>query len=138
MTLQYPSGSSIREVAQYFDLTLRTLRFYEQVGLITPARFMGARYYGPEEFKRLRAIIEAKRLGFTLQEIRNFLSRGKGLPGGDDFNIKLDLDLETMKAQLEMLERRREEIQSAIADLRLAYSKRHTMDATAEWRPMST
>lgn len=133
-----PSGSSIREVAQHFDLTLRTLRFYEKVGLITPARVMGARYYGPEEFKRIRAIIEAKSLSFTLQEIRDFLSREKAYPGGADFNIKLDLDLETMMAQLEMLERRRDEIQSAIADLRVAYSKRHNADTPAERRPAST
>lgn len=64
---------SITELSQEFDLTPRSIRFYEDMGLLQPARDGQRRVYGPRERTRLRLILRGKRLGFALTEIREIL-----------------------------------------------------------------
>ena len=59
---------SIRELAEEFDITPRALRFYEEKGLLTPARSKQTRTYGSADRTRLRLILRGKRLGLTLEE----------------------------------------------------------------------
>lgn len=61
---------SISEMAAEFGVTLRTLRFYEGRGLLSPARNGMARVYSEADRARLREILEMKRLGFTVSEIK--------------------------------------------------------------------
>ncbi len=61
---------SIAELAAEYDVTLRTIRFYEDRGLITPERRGTARIYHPRDRVRLGLILRGKRLGFSLDEIR--------------------------------------------------------------------
>ena len=65
-----PYRWSIQAFADMFDTTPRALRFYESKGLLSPAREAGGRVFGPAEFARLERIQRAKRLGFTLDDIR--------------------------------------------------------------------
>ena len=59
---------SIRELADEFDVTTRTLRFYEEKGLLSPVRINQTRRYSSADRTRLRLILRGKRLGLTLEE----------------------------------------------------------------------
>ena len=63
----------IAELAREFDVTTRTIRFYEDKGLLSPARKKQRRVYAPRDRVRLRLIMRGKRLGFSLEEIREMI-----------------------------------------------------------------
>lgn len=63
----------IQEVATRLGITMRTLRFYEDKGLIAPQRVGTTRIYGKREVARMQLILRGKRLGFTIREIKDFL-----------------------------------------------------------------
>lgn len=60
----------IQEIADIFNITPRAIRFYEDKGLISPARQAGARIFDTVDYGRLERILRAKRLGFTLDDIK--------------------------------------------------------------------
>ncbi|EGQ9882748.1 TPA: MerR family DNA-binding transcriptional regulator [Vibrio vulnificus] len=60
----------ISELAKEFDITTRSIRFYEDVGLLQPERKGNARIYQRRDKTRLKLILRGKRLGFSLAEIR--------------------------------------------------------------------
>jgi len=60
----------ISELAQEFDITTRSIRFYEDVGLLHPSRNGNTRVYKRRDKIRLKLILRGKRLGFSLAEIR--------------------------------------------------------------------
>ncbi len=64
---------TIGELAEEFGLTLRTLRFYEDEGLIRPARAGQSRIYSRRDRARLKLICRGKRLGFSIGDIKDFL-----------------------------------------------------------------
>lgn len=64
----------IQEVADSLGITPRTLRLYEDRGLIAPQRVGTQRVYSRRETNRMRRILRGKRLGFSLREIREFLA----------------------------------------------------------------
>jgi len=61
---------SIREFSDLFEITPRAVRFYEDKGLITPDRESGTRVFGTSDHTRMTSILRAKRLGFTLDDIK--------------------------------------------------------------------
>lgn len=63
----------ISELATEFDVTLRTLRFYEDKGLLAPRRIGNTRLYSRTDRAKLKLILIAKRLGFSLIDIKAFL-----------------------------------------------------------------
>ena len=63
----------IAELAREFDVTTRTIRFYEDKGLLSPGRQGQRRVYAPRDQVRLRLIMRGKRLGFSLDEIRELI-----------------------------------------------------------------
>ncbi len=63
----------IAELAREFDVTTRTIRFYEDKGLLAPLREGQRRVYSPRDRVRLRLIMRGKRLGFSLDEIRELI-----------------------------------------------------------------
>jgi len=64
---------SIRDLADEFDVTTRTLRFYEEKGLLNPKRDNQTRTYSNADRTRLRLILRGKRLGLTLEESSNII-----------------------------------------------------------------
>ena len=64
---------SIRQLCREFDATARALRFYEDKGLLTPARKGQTRVYDARDRARLKLILRGRRIGFTLQEIQEML-----------------------------------------------------------------
>jgi DNA-binding transcriptional MerR regulator len=61
---------SISDLTKHFDLTPRTIRFYESEGLLSPKRESGKRIYRERDLVRLKLILRGKRLGFSLGEIK--------------------------------------------------------------------
>jgi len=64
---------SISELSQEFDVTTRTLRFYEEKGLLAPMRKGQSRIYAARDRARLKLILRGKRLGLTLDESRDII-----------------------------------------------------------------
>lgn len=72
---------SIAELAKEFDVTTRTIRFYEAEGMISPERRGSQRIYHPRDRVRLRLILRGKRLGLSLAEIREIIDLYDSAPG---------------------------------------------------------
>ncbi len=74
----------ISELAEDLGITARAIRFYEAKGLLTPPRANGGRVYTRRERARLKLILRAKSIGFSLAEVKQFLdlygTRGEGRP----------------------------------------------------------
>jgi DNA-binding transcriptional MerR regulator len=111
--------TTIREMAREFDVSLRTLRFYEDRGLLNPRRHGSSRFYDEEDRRRLEAILEGKKLGFTLVEIREFIGGGQG-----EKNFEQALGVQQILDQIHHLERQRDEIEATIGRLRAMESRR--------------
>lgn len=104
---------SISEMARHFGVTLRTLRFYEARGLIAPQRFGGARYYSQKDRSRLKLVLAAKQMGFTLTEAANMLGKSQ-----EAESRSLPLSTTTVESQIAFLEGQRSAIDQALAALR--------------------
>lgn len=64
---------SFKEMCATFDVTPRTLRYYEYIELISPEREGRSRFYGPKEIARMTLILRGRKFGFALEEIRQWL-----------------------------------------------------------------
>ncbi len=64
---------AISEMSELYGVTLRTLRFYEEKGLLNPVRRGARRFYGSRDVARMRVILQAKKIGLTLAEIRRVI-----------------------------------------------------------------
>ncbi len=67
------SRLSFKEMCAKFDVTPRTLRYYEYIELLQPDREGRARYYGPREVARMTLIMRGRKFGFQLEDIRQWL-----------------------------------------------------------------
>jgi len=110
--------SSIREMARDFGVSVRALRFYEDRGLLSPARKGTARYYDATDRQHLQLILKGKRLGFTLAEIHDMLRGDEAKPARE-----LKLMPEQIIAQISHLERQQSELEEALAALRRVHQK---------------
>jgi tungstate transport system substrate-binding protein len=107
---------TIGQLAKKFKVSLRTLRFYESRGFITPERSNNRRrLYGQKDADRLTTILKAKKLGFTLSEIRRMI-------GDEGSTQTLQLTQEKCLKQIEHLERELAEIKEGLAELRSIYA----------------
>ena len=102
---------SIGDMARAFNVSQRTLRFYEDRGLLNPRRDGSSRLYGAQERRKLELILRGKRLGFTLTEIIGFVAENGS-------TAALTLDGEQISLQISHLERQREALDLAIAELK--------------------
>lgn len=105
----------IQEVASQLGLTQRALRFYEDKGLISPARIGGARVYSRREVGRIQLVQRGKRLGFSLREIGAFLDLYDADP---DQAEQMRLLIERVEARLDDLEDQRRALEQTITELR--------------------
>ena len=128
-----PSGDSelfsIGDMARAFGVSLRALRFYEDRSLLRPLRNGTTRLYDARARLRLQMILKGKQLGFTLAEIRALL-RATGddaLPG-----FELALQPEQVLSQLNLLQRQRAALDSAIAELKTTHERLAAAAAKSE------
>lgn len=106
---------TIREMCDAFDVTPRTLRFYEAKELLSPKREGQKRLFTKRDRARLKLILRGKRFGFSLEEIRQLLDL---YDMGDAQQTQLMRTYDIAQERLRDLERQRDEISTAIADLR--------------------
>ena len=105
---------SIAELATEYDVTLRTIRFYEDRGLLTPERRGTARVYHPRDRIRLSLILRGKRLGFSLDEIAKIVDMYDAEPGEEGQLVYLLDQITHRRAELEQ---RRRDIEETLNDL---------------------
>ena len=105
---------SFKEMCVKFDVTPRTLRYYEYIELLSPEKEGRARFYGSREIARMTLILRGRRFGFSLEEIRQWLLiyRQKGTSN------QLEAFLELADRQLAELEKQRAELDATIDDLK--------------------
>ena len=96
---------SITELAQEFGVTLRTLRHYEELGLLSPQRVGVTRVYHQRDRVRLELILRGKRLGFSLPEIRTIVNMYDEQPGEAGQLTYLLQQIEVRRAELAQLRR---------------------------------
>ncbi|OZB19768.1 MAG: MerR family transcriptional regulator [Rhodobacterales bacterium 34-62-10] len=106
---------TIREMCDAFDVTPRTLRFYEAKELIFPIRQGQKRLFTNSDRARLKLILRGKRFGFSLEDIRQLLDLYKI---GDQQQTQLARTYELAQKRLDDLIRQRDELNAAIDDLR--------------------
>ncbi|MBZ9538363.1 MerR family transcriptional regulator [Modicisalibacter tunisiensis] len=101
---------SIGELARRFEVTPRTIRFYEQEGLLDPERRGQTRVYHEKDRVRLSLTLRGKRLGFSLAEIREVIQLYDHAPDGDERQLRRMLDILAEKRR--GLERQLEDIRA--------------------------
>ena len=105
---------TIREMCEAFDVTPRTLRFYESKELLFPIREGQKRLFTRRDRARLKLILRGKRFGFTLEEIRQLLDL---YDMGDSQLTQLARTRELAVKHLEEMKAKRAELDEAIAEL---------------------
>ncbi|GIT87685.1 MULTISPECIES: MerR family DNA-binding transcriptional regulator [Roseobacter] len=105
---------TIRQMCDVFDVTPRTLRFYEAKELLFPIREGQKRLFTRRDRARLKLILRGKRFGFSLEEIRQLLDL---YDMGDQQQTQLSRAIEVARDRLDDLILRRDELNDAIADL---------------------
>lgn len=104
---------SFKDMCARFDVTPRTLRYYEYIELLSPVKEGRARYYGPREIARMTLILRGRRFGFSLEEIRQWLLLYAQKGTREQYQVWIQL----ANRQLAELERQRAELDATIADL---------------------
>jgi DNA-binding transcriptional MerR regulator len=106
---------TIREMCAAFDVSPRTLRFYETKELLSPIRLGTRRLFTKQDRARLRLILRGKRFGFSLEEIRQLLDM-YDRDGSNEAQLLRTYDI--AKDRLAQMEAQRAELDVAIADLK--------------------
>ncbi|MDP6141515.1 MAG: MerR family DNA-binding transcriptional regulator [Arenicellales bacterium] len=120
MTQSSPAGEnknarySISDLAREFEVTTRTIRFYEDENLLQPDRQGRQRVYSVRDRVRLKLILRGKRLGFSLSEVRDIINMYDSNPGETG---QLQYFLEQIQARRAALEQRRHDIDETLGEL---------------------
>ena len=104
----------IGDMAREFDVTLRTLRFYEDKGLLSPKRDGSTRLYSRRDRTRLQLILLGRKVGFTLRDVKQMIDLYD--PKGTNAK-QLRVTLEKSEKQMNRLVKQREALEEAIGDL---------------------
>jgi len=105
---------TITELAQEFDITPRAIRFYEDVGLLTPARAGRNRVYTQRDRTRLKLTLRGKRLGLSLQEIKQLVDM---YDSPSDTTQQLQAFIGVLAEHRRLLEQQREDIEITLAEI---------------------
>ena len=106
---------TITELAQEFDVTTRTIRFYEDKGLIAPERLKQRRIYHPRDRVRLQLVMRGKRLGFSLDEIQEMIDLYDADPTE---SAQLKMFIVKLRERRKLLQRQRNDINKVISEIR--------------------
>ncbi|KRA03386.1 MAG: MerR family transcriptional regulator [Achromobacter sp.] len=110
-----PSSTwTISELAREFDVTPRTIRFYEDQGIVSPAREGRNRIFGPRDRTRLKLALRGKRLGLQLSEILTLIDMYDG-PG--DTDVQLRQYLAVLEQHRVTLEQQRRDIDDTLQEI---------------------
>ena len=115
--VKFPPGEPLRgiqEVAAELGVTMRTLRFYEDQGLIEPHRVGSTRIYTRREIGRMQLILRGKRLGFSIREIKDFLDLYDADPQHQEQMRKLVL---AVRDRIKLLRRQKLALEQTLEEL---------------------
>lgn len=104
---------TFKEMCARFDVTPRTLRYYEYIELLTPDKDGRTRSYGGREVARMVLILRGRRFGFSLEEIRQWLE----IYGQKGTTAQLEIWVEQADRQLDALSKQRQQLDESIAEL---------------------
>ena len=105
---------TITELTREFGVSTRTIRFYEDEGLIKPVRRGRTRLFRPSDRKLLKLILRGKRLGFSIAEIREILDIYKG-PTGEVGQMRLLIEKVNLRRQ--ELKQKQRDIETTLLEL---------------------
>lgn len=105
---------SIVDLAREFDVTTRTIRFYEEHGLLAPTRRGNRRVYAPRDQTRLKLIMRGKRLGFSIAEIKEMIELYDARRGAER---QLRLFIDKIGERRALLLQQRQDIQVILDEL---------------------
>ncbi len=105
---------SFKEMCAEFDVTPRTLRYYEYIELLQPDREGRSRFYGPREVARMKLILRGRKFGFQLEEIRQWLLIYEN--EGNEAQMKAFVEM--ADRQMKELESQRRQIDEALKELK--------------------
>jgi DNA-binding transcriptional MerR regulator len=105
---------SITELTREFDISTRTLRFYEDEGLIQPVRRGRTRLFRPADRHLVRQIIRGRRLGFSINEIREIIQMYREPPGEGG---QLKLMIRRIQEKRELLRQKRRDLEETLTEL---------------------
>lgn len=105
---------TFKEMCARFDVTPRTLRYYEYIELLAPQKEGRARFYGPREIARMTLILRGRRFGFSLEELRQWLQIYDQRGTEEQNRVWVEL----ADRQLGVLNQQADELAVTIADLR--------------------
>ena len=108
------SRLSFKEMCERFEVTPRTLRYYEYIELLSPDREGRSRYYGPREVARMVLILRGRRFGFQLEDIRQWLEMRE--QQGSQAQMQAWLEMAD-RQMLELAEQKRQ-LDEAMAELK--------------------
>jgi len=118
---------TLKEMCTLFDVTPRTLRYYEYLELIAPAKIGRTRHYGATEKARVKLIRQGRRFGFPLEEIRQWLEL---YDLSDQNRSQMERWIQMSTDQLAQLEERRIELEEVSCELkRLRQLTQDSLDA---------
>jgi DNA-binding transcriptional MerR regulator len=128
---------TITELAHEFDVTPRAIRFYEDMGLLEPARAGRNRVYSQRDRTRLKLTLRGKRLGFSLQEIRQLVTM---YDSDSDTAPQLQAFVQVLAAHRAQLQQQLEDIRVTLDELAMheARCRQLLADATAAANPPRT
>ena len=105
---------TITELAKEFNVTTRAIRFYEDRGLLKPARNGLTRVYTPRDRVHLKLVLRGKRIGFSLDEVREIMDMYNSAPGEIG---QLDYMLDKLAERRAMLHRQQQDIELTLKEL---------------------
>ncbi|SFD45778.1 MerR family transcriptional regulator [Roseivivax sediminis] len=105
---------SFKEMCAKFDVTPRTLRYYEYIELLQPERQGRARFYGPREIARMTLIMRGRRFGFQLEDIRQWLM----IYENDGTEAQMRAWIELADRQMAELAEQRRQLDAAMDELK--------------------
>ena len=111
---------SFKDMCARFDVTPRTLRYYEYIELLSPEKEGRARFYGPRELARMTLILRGRRWGFSLEEIRQWLliyEQQGTVAQYREFLRLADRQLEALGKERETLEKTIDDLQKIRAEV---------------------
>ncbi|EHR6735071.1 MerR family transcriptional regulator [Vibrio parahaemolyticus] len=106
----------ISELAKEFDITTRSIRFYEDLGLLTPERKGNTRIYNGRDRIRLKLILRGKRLGFSLADIKELFE----LYDTDQSTEQLNYMIRLIEEKKAALQQQANDIQAVMMELSAA------------------
>ena len=119
MTPKISPTFTISDLCKEYKVTTRTVRHYEDLGLLNPARRGQTRIYSPSDRTRLKLILRGKRLGLSLEDSRQIIDMYE--PGKNNVQ-QLKTLIEAIQLQREKLHRQLDDIHNLITDLKNAES----------------